>query len=196
MVDAVLQRGGSFFGIDLSTAMVAEAREMFEGREHVEFAVGDIEGLDVPDASYDQVICMGVLEYLTQADQALREIGRVLRPDGVAVITTPKRRHIDRVTLKATAPLRYLARLAGAPGSDRLPRLCLEPKELDAAAERAGFIRDGGSMYNFTPLPYPLTRVAPNTSMKVNLRFERWHRAQDRWRSFFAHGYVGRYHKP
>src|SRR3712207_6840612 len=43
MVEAVLARGGTFEGVDLSPEMVAEARERFGGREGVSFKEGSIE---------------------------------------------------------------------------------------------------------------------------------------------------------
>jgi SAM-dependent methyltransferase len=196
MVEAVLERGGTFHGIDLSQAMVDEGQRRFGHLPGVTFAVGDIEALDVSDEACDQVICMGVIEYLTRADRALREMARILRPGGVAIITVPKRQHIDLVAVAALAPVRAAARRAGMAGSDRLPRLRLQPDELDAAARAAGLVPDGGAQYNFTPVPYPFTRIAPNVAMRVNLPFERWYDAKDSVRSFFGHGFVGRYRKP
>jgi 2-polyprenyl-3-methyl-5-hydroxy-6-metoxy-1,4-benzoquinol methylase len=196
MVEAVLARGGTFDGVDLSPEMVREAEDRFGHLDGVSFRQGSIEALELPDRHYDQVICMAVIEYLKTPDLAMAEIARVLCPGGIAVITVPKRQHIDRVTVAATAPLRALARAVGASGADKLPRLSLQPDELDRAAERAGLTPDGGSQYHFTPLPYPVSRIAPGLCMRLNVRFERWHSTRAPVRSFLAHGYVGRYRKP
>ncbi|HWP41973.1 MAG TPA: class I SAM-dependent methyltransferase, partial [Blastocatellia bacterium] len=125
MVEAVLERGGSFDGVDLSEEMVREATERFGHLNNVSFRQGNIESLDLPAGHYDQVICMAVIEYLKTPDRAMAEIARILRPGGVAIVTVPKRLHIDRVMVSATAPLRALARLLGASSADALPRLCL-----------------------------------------------------------------------
>jgi ubiquinone/menaquinone biosynthesis C-methylase UbiE len=196
MVEAVIERGGTFDGVDLSPEMVREAEGRFGHIGGVSFRQGNIESLDLSDGHYDQVICMAVIEYLKTPDRAMAEIARILRPGGTAIVTTPKRLHIDRLTVAATAPLRGIARLLGAAGADALPRLCLQPAELDRAAERAGLTCDGGAQYHFTPLPYPLPRIAPAACLKLNLPFERWHSTRGPLRSFFAHGYVGRYRKP
>jgi SAM-dependent methyltransferase len=196
MVEAVLARGGAFEGVDLSPAMVQEARQRFGHFGGVSFTQGDIEALDLPGSAYDQVICMAVLEYLRTPDRALAEIARILRPGGCAVITVPKRWHIDRLTVAATAPVRAVGRALGWGRSDSLVRRALQPAELDAAAARAGLIPDGGSQYCFTVVPYPFTRVAPEWCRRVNIRFERWHATRASVLSFFAHGYVGRYGKP
>ncbi len=45
----------------------------------------------VPDASFDTVVCCDVLEHVPEDRRALRELRRVLRPGGVAVLTVPQR---------------------------------------------------------------------------------------------------------
>lgn len=59
-------------------------------RAKVIFHQGDLMRLPFADASFDSVICVSVLEHLTDDRQratALRELGRVLRPGGRAVVT-------------------------------------------------------------------------------------------------------------
>lgn len=60
-------------------------------REHpgAELLLMDDERLGAPDASFDLVLSVEVLEHVADVAEATREIGRVLRPGGLAVITTP-----------------------------------------------------------------------------------------------------------
>jgi SAM-dependent methyltransferase len=196
MVEAVLARGGTFTGVDASPEMIRETMEKYGTRPGVNLQLGNIEQLPLPDGSFDQAICMAVLEYLSSPDRALAEIARILRPGGTALITIPKRWHIDRCTVAIASPIRWAARSFGCGTADGLPRLRLQPNELDAAARKAGLTPDGGSQYHYTPLPYPLPRLAPSFSMKLNIEYERWHATRDVLRSFFAHGFIGRYRKP
>ncbi len=196
MVEAVLERGGTFDGVDLSPEMAREARERYGHLANVSFRVGSIEALDLADAAYDQALCMAVIEYLNTPDRALSEIARILKPGGIAVVTVPKRWHVDQLTVAAAAPVRALGRLFARGTADSLPRLRMQPEELDEAAIKAGLIPDGGSQYQFTPIPYPLTRLAPTLCMRLNLPFEKWHGTRASAPSFFAHGYVGCYRKP
>jgi SAM-dependent methyltransferase len=196
MVEAVRSRGGTYEGVDISPEMVRESNQRFGRLTGVSFRTGTIEALDLPSGAYDQAICMAVIEYLRTPDRALAEIARILRPGGQAIITVPKQWHIDRVTVATTTPIRAMGRACGLGTKDALPRLRLQPDELNAAARRAGLSVDGGAQYHFTLLPYPLPRIAPRLCMRLNLPYERWHATRRMILSFFAHGYVGRYRKP
>jgi ubiquinone/menaquinone biosynthesis C-methylase UbiE len=50
------------------------------------------EHLPYPDASFDLVVCMDVLEHVQDAEMVLMEIYRVLKPGGIALTTVPNRR--------------------------------------------------------------------------------------------------------
>ncbi|HEY1739711.1 MAG TPA: class I SAM-dependent methyltransferase [Acidimicrobiia bacterium] len=49
----------------------------------------DLERLDLADASYDYVICSHVLEHVADDEQALRELHRITRPGGAAILLVP-----------------------------------------------------------------------------------------------------------
>jgi len=49
----------------------------------------DVQDLPFGDRSYDFVLCNHVLEHVPDDHAALRELARVLRPSGVAVLTVP-----------------------------------------------------------------------------------------------------------
>ena len=50
---------------------------------------GDITRMQLADASYDMVIAHHVLEHITDDRQAMRELFRLLRPAGIAVLSVP-----------------------------------------------------------------------------------------------------------
>lgn len=84
-------------GVDLDEPSLKKAEEGFEHlppREEgdagtVEFATGDATALDFPDNTFDAVICSEVMEHLPDYHAALREIRRILKPDGKLCITVP-----------------------------------------------------------------------------------------------------------
>lgn len=57
--------------------------------------VGDVQQLGMlPDATYDTAICMEVLEHVPKPWQAASEIGRILKPGGVLILSVP---HLSRL---------------------------------------------------------------------------------------------------
>jgi SAM-dependent methyltransferase len=176
--------------------MIEEAQRRAAGLGRASFRVGDIEALPLDDASVDQVICLAVIEYLATPDRAFSEISRVLRPGGIAIVTTPKRIHLEGVMLSLTAPVRWALRAIAGKEGPGVRRIGYQPSELDRHARAAGLLLDGGSHYLFTPVPYPFTRVFPRLAMTLDLPFERWHATRNPLVGFLAQGYVARYRRP
>ncbi|HST05785.1 MAG TPA: class I SAM-dependent methyltransferase [Chloroflexia bacterium] len=50
------------------------------------------EHLPYPDASFDLITCLDVLEHVASTDEVLREMRRVLKPGGIVLTTIPNRR--------------------------------------------------------------------------------------------------------
>jgi len=192
----VLARGGTYLGIDVSPGMIEEARARGAGLSGATFRVGNIEALPLGDGSVDQVICLAVIEYLATPDRALTEIARVLRPGGIAIVTAPKRIHLEGVMLALTSPLRRVARAVVGKRAPDVRRIGYQPSELDRHARAAGLLPDGGSHYYFTPVAYPFTRAFPRLAMRLDLPFERWHATHNPLVGFLAQGYVARYRRP
>ena len=75
---------GYVLGVDLSRRMLdfAERRAGEVELSNCRFVRMDAETLDLPDASYDVVLCALGLMYMPDPEQAVREMRRVLRPGG------------------------------------------------------------------------------------------------------------------
>ena len=85
--------GARAFGVDISPAIVADARRGFADDGLVLNGVqGDVRTLPFRDGSFDAIYSMGTVEHFDDTDGALREIFRVLRPGGTAIIGVPNRR--------------------------------------------------------------------------------------------------------
>ena len=79
--------GAHYTGVDLTKAAIELARKRFELFElDGEFRVADAENLDFPDESFDLVYSHGVLHHTPDTARAVREIHRVLKPGGRAVV--------------------------------------------------------------------------------------------------------------
>ena len=79
--------GANYTGIDLTDAAVDLARRRFKiSNLRGSFSVADAERLDFSDNSFDLVYSHGVLHHTPDTQAAVREIHRVLRPGGRAVV--------------------------------------------------------------------------------------------------------------
>ena len=61
------------------------------------------ERIDFANGIFDLVLSIEVLEHVQDVHLAVAEIGRVLRPGGLAVITTPCANRSARMVLQQTA---------------------------------------------------------------------------------------------
>ena len=79
---------GSVVGLDRSPEVIEEAGATARraGVTNVELAVGDVYALDHPNDSFDVVHAHQVLQHLSDPVAALREMGRVCRPDGIVAV--------------------------------------------------------------------------------------------------------------
>jgi SAM-dependent methyltransferase len=120
--------GADYTGVDLTEAAIELARTRFEvSGLSGEFRVADAENLDFPDDSFDLVYSHGVLHHTPDTARAVREVHRVLRPGGRAVVMLYHRgsynyrvgirilRRAGAGLLKNESGLKIVHRLTGEP---------------------------------------------------------------------------------
>jgi ubiquinone/menaquinone biosynthesis C-methylase UbiE len=93
---------GRVTGVDLSGRMVeaAQALARAQGLAHVDFARMDAECLALEDGQFDAALCALGLMYVPEPEQALREMARVLKPQGrVALAVWGERAHCGWASL-------------------------------------------------------------------------------------------------
>jgi ubiquinone/menaquinone biosynthesis C-methylase UbiE len=85
----IAEKGCEVYGVDLSKDAIKYAEHLAE-REGItcEFVVGSAEDLPYPDGYFDKVICSSSLEHFKDDIRALKEMHRVLKPNGSVVLTT------------------------------------------------------------------------------------------------------------
>lgn len=77
---------------DVNEADLVFARALNRHLPHIHYAVEDAQRLSYPDAAFDLVVSTDVIEHVPDSPAMLREVARVLRPRGTALITFPSRR--------------------------------------------------------------------------------------------------------
>jgi SAM-dependent methyltransferase len=127
---ALAKHAGLVCGVDLCPSMIEVARQsQSHSRASVFLAVGDLERLPYRTRSFHLVTCSYAFANLPDALKALRELARVMRPNGRIAI-------VDLVAPDAPAPRDFLSRLETLRGH-------LRARILSRSQFRALFARAG-----------------------------------------------------
>ncbi len=78
----------SVLGVDIAADAVSYAHEHYN-RPDLSFLAGDVAALDLPAASFDLVVSFEVIEHLDDPARLVQTAARLLKPDGVFVVSTP-----------------------------------------------------------------------------------------------------------
>jgi 2-polyprenyl-3-methyl-5-hydroxy-6-metoxy-1,4-benzoquinol methylase len=125
---------------DASPRMIEEASrftERLRGQVNC-FLVRSLDTLPFCDEDFDGAICLSVLEYLEEPHLAVRELQRVIRPNGDLMLTVPNSASVLRLAQRA---IRCIARLFGRDAFSYLSisRNAWSGRQLRQLLENSGF---------------------------------------------------------
>jgi SAM-dependent methyltransferase len=151
-------------GIDLSSRMVAFAKQRHANDRDIQVSRGDAEFLPFADASFDVVTCLGMFESLPDYIPAMREIARVLRPGGLLVLSVPNQLspyHVAHDVAQATVwrawrTMKTMRRRgpAATASPPAMPRRPCIPSRLRAELARCGLAPERDAYTNFLVYPF------------------------------------------
>jgi ubiquinone/menaquinone biosynthesis C-methylase UbiE len=84
----IAENAKKVYGVDVEAAAVAYATENY-GAKNIEYLVGDGESIPLPDNAVDLIITLETIEHIKDYKKFISEIKRVLKPDGLALVSTP-----------------------------------------------------------------------------------------------------------
>lgn len=95
----ILDKSGAdkIVGIDVLRSSVDFARKKFARNKKISFRVADAHELPFPAGSFDAVFCLETLEHVVDPAKVLKEIGRVLKKGGYAVVLVPSENLLFRI---------------------------------------------------------------------------------------------------
>jgi len=202
MAPIVLSKKAHYQGVDLSRNMILEARakyvEIGEAEDSVVFTVGDVERMPFPDAHYDVLLALGLLEYFEDPRRVVDEIVRVVRPGGSIIVSVPNVLCVDAATCALfspilTTPMSFVRRLRGRDTrGTKYSNHKYSPAGLDRLFLSRGFRKSGGIYYNLEAAAYPLRRLLPNLALRLKKSIEPYQHGPLR---AFATAYVARFTK-
>jgi ubiquinone/menaquinone biosynthesis C-methylase UbiE len=124
---------GAVHGVDPSPAMNSLAAARIAGMPWVHLDEGDANALPYPDGAFDAAVSTQVYEYVADAEGALKELRRVLRPGGRALVLDTDADSLVWHTADRELHRRVLAAWEEHLAHPRLPRV------LAGLLRRAGF---------------------------------------------------------
>lgn len=80
------------YGVDLNQDYLKTAKEILKGRR-VQLIKADATKLPFSDNFFDRIIASEILEHIKDDQKALSEIYRVLKPNGIVMMTVPNRNY-------------------------------------------------------------------------------------------------------
>lgn len=130
----VLGPSRKLVGVDISPGMIKVARQKARTAGVVAaFMVGDAEALELPDGSFDLVICNSAFHWFPDRGRAIKEFARVLRPGGQLLLTT----------LAAPGYEEWIGVINGV-WARLFGRACAAFPEMPTPAEVSGHLRGSG----------------------------------------------------
>ena len=79
-------------GVDISAEAVRHAKSRYGHQANLEFVEASCDKLPFPDASFDLAISFETIGHIETQQEFIAELTRVLRPDGVLILSSPNKR--------------------------------------------------------------------------------------------------------
>lgn len=78
-------------GVDLSSKIIVHAQEKYK-RSNLKFLTGNASNIPFENETFDVVVSYETLEHLNEHDEMISEFYRVLKNDGILIISTPEKK--------------------------------------------------------------------------------------------------------
>lgn len=173
LLERVASRGWKVSGVDLSEQMVSHARRRLP--EHTERLLqAPIEALPFANSSFDVVVATGVLEFVREPSVALRELIRVLHPNGRLIGSLPNRRSVHFLSKRVYYPVVRTAKRALTTERPSPARQNgLTPGELERLLRLNGLDSVEYEPTSFAAFPTPLDLVVARAATRAAEALER-----------------------
>jgi len=92
ILELAISRFGSqsYTAVDIAEGILKVAKDnLKQFSNQIEFDLGDIKDLQYDDSKFDLAICCEVLEHVPNAEIGVKELSRILKPEGYAIISVP-----------------------------------------------------------------------------------------------------------
>jgi len=88
---------GEIVGIDASRTAVAIAKRKLKNKKNAIIKLENAEKMRFPKNRFDKIACTEVLEHTSNPRKVINEIRRVVKRNGLAVISVPNEKNVERI---------------------------------------------------------------------------------------------------
>ena len=85
------RRAAHVIGVDVSPQAIEHATKAYANIRNAEFIAGSCTHVPAPDNAFDVAVSFETLEHIAEQGEFLAELARVLKPEGVLVISCPNK---------------------------------------------------------------------------------------------------------
>ena len=127
---------------DIASAFLAQARHLAHNHTNVKVIEDDIVRSTFASESFDLILCSEVIEHIEDSAAALAQIGRIIKPSGVLILSTPQKYSLLEIASKiAFLPgvVELVRRVYGEPIIETGHINLLTAKAAQAQLRQAGF---------------------------------------------------------
>ena len=178
----LLTEGFGIAEVDVSLDMLRESRRRVQtqaNRRRVTFVEGRLPDLPFADGAFDAALCIGVLAYLPEPAIGVREVRRILKPGGVAIVQVSNALcPTSRLHSLLRRGYRRLGEALGGPAYPhlRIPLASFRLRDLLRILERERFRVDSWARYDFRP---PLLEwLSPSAALAISQRLQHFERSR------------------
>ncbi|MEK3792179.1 methyltransferase domain-containing protein [Paenibacillus sp. FSL R7-0204] len=104
----MLQAAGAshVLGVDIDEASLVNARKTY-GHDQIEYAYGNVNKLELEDKSFDIIVSFETIEHINDGSVWIKESSRLLKDDGIFIVSTPNRSQTNPVKYFVEQPQNF-----------------------------------------------------------------------------------------
>lgn len=163
---------------DAAPEMIERLKEEYPEAPDLTAVVGNAYALPFESTLFDVATAMGLIEYLDDEAKFLNETNRILKQNGLFVVTFPNYPSPWRAFNRLGVSLK---RLLGRKSSGDVTHREYTARNAARLLEQHGFKVEEVLYYNFRLIPYPLDRFFPHLTVMQSRIFEKLDKTVLRW---------------
>lgn len=90
----IAEKAEKVYGVDIAEDAIAHASKNYAGN-NLNFLKGSVTSIPLEESTIDIIICFETIEHITEHDEMMKEFKRVLKEDGILLMSTPAKENYE-----------------------------------------------------------------------------------------------------